>query len=255
MVCAARHHHGRDGVRGDPREPGCGGVAGAGGLGPGAQRPAHAHPGSAGAAGQPGVFTRFPQRIPKRITPEFVRDEVAAGRAIIPANINHPELEPMIIGRNFLVKINANIGNSALARASRKKWRRCAGRRSGARTRSWIFRRARTSTRRGNGFCGIRRCPSARCRSIRRWKRWAGKAEDLTWRLFRDTLIEQAEQGVDYFTIHAGVLLAVRSADGEARDGHCVARGCILAKWCLAHHQENFLYTHFGRHLRDHGGV
>jgi phosphomethylpyrimidine synthase len=119
----------------------------------------------------PSVFKKFPQRIPKEITPEFVREEVAAGRAIIPVNINHPENEPMIIGRNFLVKINSNIGNSAVASSSKKKWRRCAGPLNGARTPSWICPPARTSTPRANGFCATRPCPSAPCRFIRRSKK------------------------------------------------------------------------------------
>ncbi len=193
----------------------------------------------------PGVFRRFPQRIPKEITPEFVRDEVAAGRAIIPANINHPELEPMIIGRNFLVKINANIGNSAVASSIEEevekmrwatKWGAdtvmdlSTGKNIHA-TREWILRNSPV--------------PIGTVPIYQALEKVNGKAEDLTWELFRDTLIEQAEQGVDYFTIHAGVLLRFVPLTASRMTGIVSRGGSIMAKWCLAHHQENFLYTHW----------
>jgi phosphomethylpyrimidine synthase len=193
----------------------------------------------------PSVFTRFPQRIPTQITPEFVRDEVAAGRAIIPANINHPELEPMIIGRNFLVKINANIGNSAVASSIEEevekmrwatKWGAdtvmdlSTGKNIHA-TREWILRNSPV--------------PIGTVPIYQALEKVNGKAEDLTWELFRDTLIEQAEQGVDYFTIHAGVLLRYIPLTASRMTGIVSRGGSIMAKWCLAHHQENFLYTHW----------
>ena len=193
----------------------------------------------------PEVFRRFPQRIPAQITPEFVRDEVAAGRAIIPANINHPELEPMIIGRNFLVKINANIGNSAVASSIEEevekmrwatKWGAdtvmdlSTGKNIHA-TREWILRNSPV--------------PIGTVPIYQALEKVNGKAEDLTWELFRDTLIEQAEQGVDYFTIHAGVLLRYVPLTASRMTGIVSRGGSILAKWCLAHHQENFLYTHW----------
>ncbi|MCE9610616.1 MAG: phosphomethylpyrimidine synthase ThiC [Chthoniobacter sp.] len=193
----------------------------------------------------PGVFRRFPQRIPNEITPEFVRSEVAAGRAIIPANINHPELEPMIIGRNFLVKINANIGNSAVASSIEEevekmrwatKWGAdtvmdlSTGKNIHA-TREWILRNSPV--------------PIGTVPIYQALEKVNGKAEDLTWELFRDTLIEQAEQGVDYFTIHAGVLLRYVPLTASRMTGIVSRGGSIMAKWCLAHHQENFLYTHW----------
>ena len=193
----------------------------------------------------PGIFRRFPQRIPAQITPEFVRDEVAAGRAIIPANINHPELEPMIIGRNFLVKINANIGNSAVASSIEEevekmrwatKWGAdtvmdlSTGKNIHA-TREWILRNSPV--------------PIGTVPIYQALEKVNGKAEDLTWELFRDTLIEQAEQGVDYFTIHAGVLLRYVPLTASRMTGIVSRGGSIMAKWCLAHHQENFLYTHW----------
>jgi len=193
----------------------------------------------------PQVFRRFPQRIPSQITPEFVREEVAAGRAIIPANINHPELEPMIIGRNFLVKINANIGNSAVASSIEEevekmrwatKWGAdtvmdlSTGKNIHA-TREWILRNSPV--------------PIGTVPIYQALEKVNGKAEDLTWELFRDTLIEQAEQGVDYFTIHAGVLLRYVPLTASRMTGIVSRGGSIMAKWCLAHHQENFLYTHW----------
>jgi phosphomethylpyrimidine synthase len=193
----------------------------------------------------PSVFRRFPQRIPAEITPEFVRSEVAAGRAIIPANINHPELEPMIIGRNFLVKINANIGNSAVASSIEEevekmrwatKWGAdtvmdlSTGKNIHA-TREWILRNSPV--------------PIGTVPIYQALEKVNGKAEDLTWELFRDTLIEQAEQGVDYFTIHAGVLLRFVPLTARRMTGIVSRGGSIMAKWCLAHHKENFLYTHW----------
>ena len=194
---------------------------------------------------QPSVFRRFPQRLPKNITPEFVRDEVAAGRAIIPANINHPESEPMIIGRNFLVKINANIGNSAVASSIEEevekmrwatKWGAdtvmdlSTGKNIHA-TREWILRNSPV--------------PIGTVPIYQALEKVGGKAEELTWELFRDTLIEQAEQGVDYFTIHAGVLLRFIPMTAQRMTGIVSRGGSIMAKWCLAHHKENFLYTHW----------
>ncbi len=193
----------------------------------------------------PSVFKRFPQRIPNEITPEFVRAEVAAGRAIIPANINHPELEPMIIGRNFLVKINANIGNSAVASSideevEKMRWATkwgadtvmdlSTGKNIHA-TREWILRNSPV--------------PIGTVPIYQALEKVNGKAEDLTWELFRDTLIEQAEQGVDYFTIHAGVLLRFVPMTANRMTGIVSRGGSIMAKWCLSHHQENFLYTHW----------
>ena len=193
----------------------------------------------------PSIFSRFPQRIPAQITPEFVRDEVAAGRAIIPNNINHPESEPMIIGRNFLVKINANIGNSAVASSIEEevekmrwatKWGAdtvmdlSTGKNIHA-TREWILRNSPV--------------PIGTVPIYQALEKVGGKAEDLTWELFRDTLIEQAEQGVDYFTIHAGVLLRFVPLTANRMTGIVSRGGSIMAKWCLAHHKENFLYTHW----------
>ncbi|HEU6449028.1 MAG TPA: phosphomethylpyrimidine synthase ThiC [Verrucomicrobiae bacterium] len=193
----------------------------------------------------PSIFRKFPARIPKEITPEFVRSEVAAGRAIIPSNINHPELEPMIIGRNFLVKINANIGNSAVASSIEEevekmrwatKWGAdtvmdlSTGKNIHA-TREWILRNSPV--------------PIGTVPIYQALEKVGGKAEDLTWEIFRDTLIEQAEQGVDYFTIHAGVLLRFVPLTANRMTGIVSRGGSILAKWCLAHHKENFLYTHW----------
>jgi phosphomethylpyrimidine synthase len=193
----------------------------------------------------PSIFSRFPQRLPAQITPEFVRSEVAAGRAIIPSNINHPESEPMIIGRNFLVKINANIGNSAVASSIEEevekmrwatKWGAdtvmdlSTGKNIHA-TREWILRNSPV--------------PIGTVPIYQALEKVGGKAEDLTWELFRDTLIEQAEQGVDYFTIHAGVLLRFVPLTANRMTGIVSRGGSIMAKWCLAHHQENFLYTHW----------
>jgi phosphomethylpyrimidine synthase len=183
--------------------------------------------------------------IPKRITPEFVRDELARGRAIIPANINHPELEPMIIGRNFLVKINANIGNSAVASTIEEEVEKMVwATRWGAdtvmdlstgrnihETREWILRNSPV--------------PIGTVPIYQALEKVNGRPEDLTWELYRDTLIEQAEQGVDYFTIHAGVLLRYIPLTARRVTGIVSRGGSILAKWCLAHHRENFLYTHF----------
>jgi len=193
----------------------------------------------------PSVFKKFPQRIPKEITPEFVREEVAAGRAIIPVNINHPENEPMIIGRNFLVKINSNIGNSAVASSIEEevekmrwsiKWGAdtvmdlSTGKNIHA-TREWILRNSPV--------------PIGTVPIYQALEKVNGRAEDLTWELFRDTLIEQAEQGVDYFTIHAGVLLRFVPLTANRMTGIVSRGGSIMAKWCLAHHKENFLYTHW----------
>ncbi len=188
---------------------------------------------------------RFGAAIPQYITPEFVRSEVAAGRAIIPANINHPELEPMIIGRNFLVKINANIGNSAVASSIEDEVEKLLwATKWGAdtvmdlstgknihETREWIIRNSPV--------------PIGTVPIYQALEKVDGKAEELTWEIFRDTLIEQAEQGVDYFTIHAGVLLRYVPLTANRMTGIVSRGGSILAKWCLAHHTENFLYTHF----------
>ncbi|KXS32056.1 MAG: Phosphomethylpyrimidine synthase, partial [Candidatus Gallionella acididurans] len=187
----------------------------------------------------------FGAAMPKQITPEFVRSEVAAGRAIIPLNINHPEVEPMIIGRNFLVKINANIGNSALGSSIQEEVEKMtwAIRWGGDtvmdlstgknihETREWIIRNSPV--------------PIGTVPIYQALEKVNGKAEDLTWEIFRDTLIEQAEQGVDYFTIHAGVLLRYVPMTAKRMTGIVSRGGSIMAKWCLAHHKENFLYTHF----------
>ena len=195
---------------------------------------AHQHPGDS-----------FDAALQGEITPEFVRDEVARGRAIIPANINHPESEPMIIGRNFLVKINGNIGNSAVTSSigeevDKMTW----GIRWGAdtimdlstgkhihETREWILRNAPV--------------PVGTVPIYQALEKVDGRAEELNWDIFRDTLIEQAEQGVDYFTIHAGVLLRYVPLTAERMTGIVSRGGSIMAKWCLAHHEESFLYTHF----------
>jgi phosphomethylpyrimidine synthase len=206
------------------------------------------HAGSSQLVGSefsPSIFRKFPQRIPVEITPEFVRAEVAAGRAIIPSNINHPELEPMIIGRNFLVKINANIGNSAVASSIEEevekmrwatKWGAdtvmdlSTGKNIHA-TREWILRNSPV--------------PIGTVPIYQALEKVGGKAEELTWEIYRDTLIEQAEQGVDYFTVHAGVLLRFIPMTARRMTGIVSRGGSILAKWCLAHHQENFTYTHW----------
>ena len=187
----------------------------------------------------------FGAAIPQEITPEFVRDEVARGRAIIPANINHPEVEPMIIGRNFLVKINGNIGNSAVTSSIEEEVAKLTwGIRWGAdtimdlstgknihETREWLIRNSPV--------------PIGTVPIYQALEKVGGVAEDLTWEIFRDTLIEQAEQGVDYFTIHAGVRLAYVPMTASRVTGIVSRGGSIMAKWCLAHHQESFLYTHF----------
>jgi phosphomethylpyrimidine synthase len=195
----------------------------------------HQHPGNSFGANTPVNY----------ITPEFVRSEVAAGRAIIPNNINHPESEPMIIGRNFLVKINANIGNSAVTSSIEEEVEKAVWAcRWGAdtimdlstgknihETREWIIRNSPV--------------PIGTVPIYQALEKVNGKAEDLTWEIFRDTLIEQAEQGVDYFTIHAGVLLRYVPLTAKRVTGIVSRGGSIMAKWCLAHHKENFLYTHF----------
>jgi len=195
------------------------------------------------AARHPGQA--FGAAIPARLTPEFVRDEVARGRAIIPANINHPESEPMIIGRNFLVKINANIGNSAVTSSIAEEVEKMVWAiRWGAdtimdlstgrhihETREWILRNSPV--------------PIGTVPIYQALEKVDGRAEELTWEIFRDTLIEQAEQGVDYFTIHAGVRLPFIPLTARRVTGIVSRGGSIMAKWCLAHHRESFLYTHF----------
>ncbi|MBA6231139.1 phosphomethylpyrimidine synthase ThiC [Colwellia sp. MB3u-28] len=187
----------------------------------------------------------FGASIPEQITPEFVREEVARGRAIIPVNINHPECEPMIIGRNFLIKVNANIGNSAVTSSIEEEveklvWSTKWGAdtvmdlstgRNIHETREWIMRNSPV--------------PIGTVPIYQALEKVSGVAEDLTWEIFRDTLIEQAEQGVDYFTIHAGVLLRYVPMTAKRVTGIVSRGGSIMAKWCLAHHKENFLYTHF----------
>ena len=188
----------------------------------------------------------FGARLPETVTPEFVRREVAAGRAIIPANINHPELEPMVIGRNFRVKINANIGNSAVASSIAEEVEKMAWAvrwggdtvmdlstgRNIHETREWIIRNSPV--------------PIGTVPIYQALEKVNGRAEELTWEIYRDTLIEQAEQGVDYFTVHAGVRLPYIPLTADRVTGIVSRGGSILAKWCLAHHRENFLYTHFG---------
>ncbi|QYX52267.1 phosphomethylpyrimidine synthase ThiC [Pseudomonas sp. S07E 245] len=200
---------------------------------------------AAGLLEQQHAGHSFGASVPKEITAEFVRDEIARGRAIIPANINHTELEPMIIGRNFLVKINGNIGNSALGSSIEEEVAKLTwGIRWGSdtvmdlstgkhihETREWIIRNSPV--------------PIGTVPIYQALEKVGGVAEDLTWELFRDTLIEQAEQGVDYFTIHAGVLLRYVPLTAKRVTGIVSRGGSIMAKWCLAHHQENFLYTHF----------
>ena len=197
-----------------------------------------------------GLLSQHPGRsfgasIPPRITPEFVRDEIARGRAILPSNINHPESVPMIIGRNFLTKINANIGNSAVSSGIAEEVEKLVwairwggdtvmdlstGRHIHE-TREWIIRNSPV--------------PIGTVPIYQALEKVDGRAEELTWEIFRDTLIEQAEQGVDYFTIHAGVLLRYVPLTAKRVTGIVSRGGSILAKWCLAHHRENFLYTHF----------
>jgi phosphomethylpyrimidine synthase len=204
------------------------------GFQPAANNLSHQHPGES-----------FGASIPREITPEFVRGEVARGRAIIPANINHPESEPMIIGRNFLVKINANIGNSAVASSIEEevekmrwatKWGAdtvmdlSTGKNIHA-TREWIIRNSPV--------------PIGTVPIYQALEKVGGRAEELTWEIYRDTLIEQAEQGVDYFTVHAGVLLRYIPMTARRATGIVSRGGSIMAKWCLAHHQESFLYTHW----------
>ena len=223
---AQGHHHARNGIHRDPRE-------------------------RSGAKALPELITRqhpgqsFGAAIPAVMTPEFVRDEVARGRAIIPANINHPETEPMIIGRNFLVKINANIGNSALSSSIAEEVEKMTwSTRWGGdtvmdlstgknihETREWIIRNSPV--------------PIGTVPIYQALEKVDGKAEELTWEMFRDTLIEQAEQGVDYFTIHAGVRLAYIPMTAKRMTGIVSRGGSIMAKWCLAHHKESFLYTRF----------
>ena len=177
---------------------------------------------------------------------EFVRAEVARGRAIIPANINHPELEPMIIGRNFPVKINANIGNSAVSLVDRRGSGEAAlGDAVGRRHGDGSVDRQATSTRRASGSCATRAVPIGTVPIYQALEKVGGRPEDLTWEIYRDTLIEQAEQGVDYFTVHAGVLLRYIPMTARRVTGIVSRGGSIIAKWCLAHHQENFTYTHF----------
>jgi phosphomethylpyrimidine synthase len=187
----------------------------------------------------------FGASLPERVTPEFVRDEVARGRAIIPANINHPELEPMIIGRNFLVKVNTNIGNSAVTSSIEEEvekmvWSARWGGdtvmdlstgRNIHETREWILRNSPV--------------PVGTVPIYQALEKVDGRAEELTWEIFRDTLIEQAEQGVDYFTIHAGVRLRYVPLTAKRVTGIVSRGGSIMAKWCLAHHKESFLYTYF----------
>src|SRR5207245_96827 len=204
------------------------------GIGRGGNRLASQHPCNAWGAS-----------IPDEVTPEFVRDEVARGLAIIPSNINHPEIEPMIIGRNFLVKINANIGNSAVASSIEEEVEKMIwATRWGAdtvmdlstgknihETREWIIRNAPV--------------PIGTVPIYQALEKVSGKAEDLTWEIYRDTLIEQAEQGVDYFTIHAGVRLRYIPLTANRVTGIVSRGGSIHAKWCLAYHEENFAYAHF----------
>jgi len=198
-----------------------------------------------GNGARPHAGNSFGAATPKLVTPEFVRDEVARGRAILPANINHPESEPMIIGRNFLVKINANIGNSAVTSSIEEEVEKMIwATRWGAdtvmdlstgddiqETREWILRNSPV--------------PVGTVPIYQALEKVGGKAEELTWEIYRDTLMEQAEQGVDYFTIHAGVLLRYIPLTARRITGIVSRGGSIMAKWCLAHHTESFLYTHF----------
>ena len=199
----------------------------------------------AGAQARINAGEGFGAELPTFVTPEFVRGEIARGRAIIPANVNHPEIEPQIIGRNFLVKINANIGNSAVASSVEEEvdkmvWATRWGAdnvmdlstgRNIHNTREWIIRNSPV--------------PIGTVPMYQALEKVNGVAEDLTWEVFRDTLIEQAEQGVDYFTIHAGVRLAYIHLTAHRVTGIVSRGGSIMAKWCLSHHKESFLYTHF----------
>ena len=236
LVCETGHHHAGDGAHRHPRKHGLG-------QAPGGRPSAWPSPANSLAHQHPG--NPWGANIPDEITPEFVREEVARGRAIIPSNINHPEAEPMIIGRNFLVKINANIGNSAVASSIEEevekmrwatKWGAdnvmdlSTGKNIHA-TREWIIRNSPV--------------PIGTVPIYQALEKVDGKAEDLTWEIFRDTLIEQAEQGVDYFTIHAGVLLRFVPLTAKRLTGIVSRGGSIMAKWCLAHHTESFLYTHW----------
>ena len=223
-LCPPRHHHPRDGI---------------------CRRPARIS-----AASMLAEYVRdgesFGAAIPDYVTPEFVRDEVARGRAIIPNNINHPESEPMAIGRNFLVKINANIGNSAVAsRRRRPKSTRWSGRSAGAPTRSWTCRTGRNIHDTREWIIRNSPVPIGTVPIYQALEKVGGVAEDLTWEIFRDTLIEQAEQGVDYFTIHAGVRLPYVPLTAKRVTGIVSRGGSIMAKWCLAHHKESFLYERF----------
>lgn len=209
----------------------------------------HQHPGADDAMARPPgsapVFARLARRMPRRITPDFVRDEVAAGRAIIPCNINHPELEPMVVGRSFLVKINANIGNSTVASSleeevEKMRWAIASGAdtvmdlstgRNLNATREWILRNSPV--------------PIGTVPIYQALERAGGRAEDITWDIFRAILIEQCEQGVDYFTIHAGLLLRFIPLAARRLTGIVSRGGGILARWCLAHHCENFTYAHW----------
>ncbi len=197
------------------------------------------------SAGPRHAGESFGSRLPEQVTAEFVRSEIAAGRAILPANVNHPELEPMVIGRNFRVKVNANIGNSAVTSSIEEEvdkmvWAILWGAdtvmdlstgRDIHETREWIVRN-----------CPV---PVGTVPLYQALEQVEGRAEQLSWKLFRDTLIEQAEQGVDYFTIHAGVRLPFVPMTARRVTGIVSRGGSIMAKWCLSHHQENFLYTHF----------
>ena len=207
------------------------------------------------ARAAPARQPAWARSIPELITPEFVRDEVARGRAIIPANINHPEIEPMAIGRNFLVKINANIGNSAVTSSIEEEVEKLVWAiRWGAdnvmdlstgrnihTTRDWIVRNSPV--------------PIGTVPIYQALEKVGGVAEDLTWEIFRDTLIEQAEQGVDYFTIHAGMRLPFIPLTAKRRTGIVSRGGSIMAKWCIAHHKESFLYDALRGHLRHHEGL
>lgn len=225
-LCKSGHHHARNGVyrserKCRPRAP--------------AYRSAYS----------PTSRQSYGASLPENITPEFVRGEVAAGRAIIPANINHPEAEPMIIGRNFLVKVNANIGNSSLTSSIEEEVEKLVwATRWGAdtvmdlstgryihETREWIIRNSPV--------------PIGTVPIYQALEKVNGVAENLNWEVFRDTLIEQAEQGVDYFTIHAGLLLRFIPLTANRLTGIVSRGGAIMAKWCLSHHRENFLYERF----------
>ena len=239
FVSARRHRHAGDGVHRHPRERRSAVSAAT------CRRLADSPWNSPESLGHQHRGESFGANIPREITPDFVRVEIARGRAIIPANINHPELEPMIIGRNFLVKINANIGNSAVASSieeevEKMRWATKWGAdtvmdlRTGKNihaTREWIIRNSPV--------------PIGTVPIYQALEKVGGHAEELTWEIYRDTLIEQAEQGVDYFTVHAGVLLRYIPMTARRATGIVSRGGSIMAKWCLAHHQESFLYTHW----------